>query len=81
MKVVILVGLVLVFLFSGCKISEYKEKYACNSDSDCVSTCGEGCVNIGWVEGYEDPCVNVRAFDCSCVEDVCYTDGQEPLNS
>ena len=78
MKVVFLVGLVLVFLFSGCERSESEEQYVCDTDSDCVSTCGEGCVSIKWAEGYEDPCVNVRAFDCRCVESVCYTDGQAP---
>lgn len=52
--------------------------YSCGSDIDCVSTCGEGCVNRDWAQGYKDTCVNVRAWDCTCVEGKCYTDGNAP---
>lgn len=52
--------------------------YNCRADSDCVSTCGAKCVNRNWAENYEDPCLNVRPWDCSCVEGLCYTDGNPP---
>jgi len=52
--------------------------YSCRADSDCVSTCGEGCVNDDWAEDYEDTCVNVRAWDCTCVDNICNTDGSPP---
>ena len=79
MKVLVLISLVLILFASGCWRSESNGKYVCYTKSDCVSTCGWGCVNTNWVEGYEEPCANVRAFDCSCVEGVCYTDGQAPI--
>lgn len=50
--------------------------YSCDSDSDCVSTCGAGCVDLRFARTYDDPCVNVRAYDCSCVGRTCYSDGR-----
>lgn len=52
--------------------------YSCESDSDCVSTCGAGCVNTDWANTYDDPCINKRAWDCTCIDSECYTDGQPP---
>ena len=53
-------------------------KFRCNEASDCASTCGSGCVSNAFAANYKDPCVNVRAFDCSCENSVCYTDGKAP---
>jgi len=49
----------------------------CQKDSDCASTCGKGCVNSDWAKSYDDPCVNVRAYACSCNKSMCYTDGKQ----
>ena len=52
--------------------------YSCQIDSDCVHTCGAGCANKEWAKTYNDPCVNKRAFDCTCDNDQCYSDGKPP---
>lgn len=51
-------------------------KYRCAQDSDCVSTCGMGCVSSEWAESYKDTCVNIRAFLCTCSDGQCLTDGK-----
>ena len=55
-----------------------KTRFYCNSNSDCVSTCGSGCVNNEWAKNYRDTCQNVRAWFCTCVNNVCNTDGHPP---
>ena len=54
------------------------KKYACTIDFDCASTCNSGCVNIEWKKGHKDSCINKRAYDCSCVNNICYSDGKSP---
>lgn len=49
--------------------------YTCQSDADCISTCGAGCANKEWVATYKDTCMNIRAFECSCVNNQCFSDG------
>ena len=50
--------------------------YSCENDSDCVHTCGMRCVNREWAKNFTDWCMNVRPYDCSCVNGVCYSDGR-----
>lgn len=54
------------------------QKFGCKVKDDCTSTCDSGCVSIGFAEKHQDTCQNIRAFDCSCVESVCFTDGRPP---
>ena len=75
MKHVAILLLLTVFL-SGCTAQQ--DTYSCNTNSDCVSTCGLGCVNSEWVKVYTDTCVNIRAFECSCVNNLCHSDGNPP---
>ncbi|MFH1211942.1 MAG: hypothetical protein V1659_03365 [Candidatus Woesearchaeota archaeon] len=56
------------------------KQYSCNTGIDCVSTCGAKCVNKEWAKTYKDPCVNVRAWDCSCEDKLCYSDGKPPVS-
>ena len=76
--------ILLIFLFisivgmTSCSSPQDHAKFGCSEHSDCVSTCGSGCVNTKWAGSYKDPCVNVRAFDCSCDTNICYTDGKAP---
>ena len=53
-------------------------KFGCATRDDCTSTCDSGCVNVQFGMKHQDTCVNIRAFQCSCVSQVCYTDGQPP---
>jgi len=86
-KWLIILFLVSIFFVDGCVkqvdlsngMPIYDERYMCVVDSDCGHTCGSGCVNRGWAAAYEDPCVNVRAFECSCVDNRCYSDGNSPM--
>lgn len=55
-----------------------RKKFGCRSRSDCASTCDSGCVSIEFAKEHTDTCVNIRAFDCSCVNEVCFTDGNPP---
>ncbi|MEK6903873.1 MAG: hypothetical protein AABW64_04475 [Nanoarchaeota archaeon] len=81
MQKLFLIGILFVFLV-GCAAEQPDIKtvppkaYQCATNTDCVSTCGIGCVNTDFAATYEDSCVNFRAFDCSCVQNECYTDGQ-----
>lgn len=54
------------------------KKFGCQKQEECASTCDSGCVSIGFAENHQDTCQNIRAFDCSCVSNVCYTDGRPP---
>lgn len=58
-----------------CFIGEPTADYSCLVDSDCGNTCGASCVNVEWAQTYDDPCVNVRAKDCTCVNNFCQSDG------
>jgi uncharacterized Fe-S center protein len=51
-------------------------KFSCNLDSDCVSQCRNGCVNANWALSNPDTTECFRAWDCSCVNNHCYTDGK-----
>jgi len=48
----------------------------CQKDSDCVSQCSNGCVNVDWAMSHPDNSDCIRAWDCSCVNNLCYTDGK-----
>lgn len=52
--------------------------YYCKNNSDCVPQCSNGCVNKDWGEIYKDSSECLRAWDCSCVNNICYTDGKPP---
>ena len=79
MKIKIILAILIIIsavsLF-GC--STITADYSCQVDSDCGHTCGAGCANKEWAKTYNDPCVNMRAFDCTCDNDQCYSDGKPP---
>ena len=77
MRRLVLVLLLLLFACAPAR-QAVDERYACQGDEDCVHTCGAGCANARWAESYRDPCVNIRAFDCTCVRGECYSDGRPP---
>ena len=79
-KILIILLLIGILVVSGCvnDDSQTNVVYQCNSNNDCVSTCGAGCANRLWAETYNDPCVNIRAFDCSCENGLCYSDEKPP---
>jgi hypothetical protein len=46
---------------------------SCNNVSDCVSQCSNGCVNSEWAKTHPDNSECLRAWDCSCENNVCIT--------
>lgn len=58
--------------------AEEQKKFGCRRNEDCSSTCDSGCVSLDFAAKHQDTCVNIRAFDCSCVQNVCNTDGRAP---
>ena len=52
--------------------------YGCKNNNDCVSQCLRGCININWAKSNPDNSECFRLFDCSCNNNVCYTDGMPP---
>lgn len=66
------------FSINYCQDKSDDKQYYCETDDDCISTCGEGCVNKDWAKTYEYPCVNKRAWTCACTNNICYTDGNPP---
>jgi hypothetical protein len=73
---VLLALIVLAFVLFIDK-EKYNEtgQYSCNLGSDCVSQCRNGCVNSNWALSNPDASECFRAWDCSCVNHQCYTDG------
>jgi hypothetical protein len=57
------------------------QKYTCKENSDCVSQCSNGCVNAEWAKTNIDSSECFRAWDCSCVSDLCLTDGNVPKSN
>jgi hypothetical protein len=55
-------------------------QYSCDLYSDCVSQCSRGCVNNNWADLNPDISECFRAWDCSCVDNQCYTDGKPRVN-
>jgi hypothetical protein len=53
-------------------------KFHCTTPSDCVSQCSQGCVNKEWNNNHPDHSECERAWDCSCVNNLCYSDGNSP---
>jgi hypothetical protein len=72
---IMLVGLILILLLTP-RNPVISPQYSCNTNSDCVSQCANGCVNSGWAGLNPDTTECFRAWDCSCVNKKCYTDGQ-----
>jgi hypothetical protein len=70
----ILILLIVLFPQSQEDINNSKQ-YSCNANSDCVSQCANGCVNSEWAGLNSDTTECFRAWDCSCVNNQCYTDG------
>ncbi len=80
---IILLGIVLViivftsFLNKPLAIVNEKDKYFCETDSDCAKygTCSVGCVNMDWATKNPDPgpyCgLLLPEFDCKCLENKC----------
>lgn len=54
------------------------DKFGCRRDDECASTCDSGCVSLDFAAKHQDTCVNIRAFSCTCVQNVCNTDGRAP---
>ncbi len=77
-SIILIMTLVVACAQSGPTSKSQDTKFRCETDADCTSTCGAGCVNTDWAQNYKDTCVNIRAFDCSCVQNTCYTDGNAP---
>jgi hypothetical protein len=74
---IVIVGIIFIFVLKpGVSDKNNQEKYSCNLDSDCVSQCRNGCVNAGWALLNPDTSECFRAWDCSCVNNQCYTDGK-----
>ena len=84
-RILIMASILILAILASCSTpapSGTKEsqdvKFRCASASDCTSTCGMGCVNAKWARSYKDPCVNVRAFECTCNANTCFTDSRAP---
>ena len=80
-KTILIMALIVFFSLALILIliaeNPYKSnQYSCNLDSDCVSQCANGCVNSEWADLNPDTSECFRAWDCSCENKVCYTDGQ-----
>ena len=72
---IILLGLILILILKIRDLNKDKQ-YSCDLDSDCVSQCRNGCVNSAWAALNPDDSECFRAWDCSCVDNQCYTDGK-----
>jgi hypothetical protein len=72
----LVVALSLLIILLKPQIQDNNTKYSCNLDSDCVSQCRNGCVNAAWALSNPDTSECFRAWDCSCVNNQCYTDGK-----
>jgi len=78
LSIIIIVSCILLITF----ITELNEgqsnQFSCSIASDCVSQCSRGCVNSDWAALNSDTTECFRAWDCSCVSNECYTDGNPP---
>lgn len=72
---IILGGLILILVLTPRDFVE-NPQYSCSANSDCVSQCKNGCVNNDWASFNPDTSECFRAWDCSCVNNQCYTDGK-----
>ncbi|MCX6723310.1 MAG: hypothetical protein NT094_04595, partial [Candidatus Staskawiczbacteria bacterium] len=63
-----------------CEFTPCPVKYSCHTNSDCISQCTNGCVNNSWAQKNIDNSECLRAWSCSCINNVCYTDGNHPKN-
>ena len=72
---IILIGLVIILISAPRGLGIYPQ-YSCNSNLECVSQCSRGCVNNNWADLNPDNSECFRAWDCSCVNNQCYTDGK-----
>ncbi len=61
--------------------SETDNKFSCSKNSDCVSQCSKGCVNYDWANSNPDKSECFRAWNCSCNNNTCYTDGKKPVQN
>ena len=71
----IAVLVLLIVIFPQSQGNNNSKEYSCKANSDCVSQCANGCVNSGWAGLNPDTSECFRAWDCSCVNSRCYTDG------
>jgi len=75
----LIVGMMLGVIFlSACtfKFTVSDEmKYYCETDTDCVNSCGYGAVNFFWYQEQEEPCDDGCAWDGmgapQCIENGC----------
>ncbi len=78
LSIIIIISCILLLTFT-IKFNENKSnKFSCSTDSDCVSQCSRGCINYDWAALNPDTTECFRAWDCSCVSNECYTDGNPP---
>lgn len=75
---ILLMGLIVFILLNFPK--DNNSKFFCNQSEDCVSQCRNGCVNSDWAALNPDTTECFRAWDCSCFNKECYTDGNPPKN-
>jgi hypothetical protein len=73
--VLLAIALILIFIIAPRDSDEYKKR-SCDLNSGCVSQCSRGCVNANWALSNPDTSECFRAWDCSCVNNRCYTDGK-----
>ncbi|MBU1975699.1 MAG: hypothetical protein KKG59_04820 [Nanoarchaeota archaeon] len=62
-----LVCVLIITLFSGCQSS----RLACESDTDCGSSCTYGCVAAAWYSDKTETKECSQAFTCQCVDNEC----------
>jgi uncharacterized Fe-S center protein len=72
----ILIICILLIVFIMDYNSNKSPAFSCNSYLDCVSQCSNGCVNSDWAISNPDTSECFRAWECSCVNKRCYTDGK-----
>lgn len=80
LSIFVIISFILLLIFIT-KLNDNKpNKFSCNIASDCVSQCSRGCVNSYWAALNPDTTECFRAWDCSCFNKECYTDGNPPKN-
>lgn len=78
LSMIMIISCILLLIFITKLNESQSNKFSCNTASDCVSQCSRGCVNYDWAALNPDTTECFRAWDCSCVSNECYTDGNPP---
>lgn len=80
LSIFIIISCILLLIFIIKFNGNQQGKFSCSIASDCVSQCSRGCVNSDWAALNPDTTECFRAWDCSCFNKQCYTDGNPPKN-